>query len=127
MRNLKRWKLIPMVASAAGMLALAGCETSTSHDERSDGRVVDDKEITANVEKELKLDSTYKFQTIQTKTFGGLVQLSGFVDTDAERARAGQIAQQVKGVRQVENGIALKPEPLTPSGSTNYTHRIYSD
>lgn len=129
MRNLKRWRLVPNLAAAAALLAFAGCETSSSHDQRSDGRVTDDKEITANVEKELEREPVYKFQNVEAKTFAGVVQLSGFVDIEAQKNRAGEIAQGIRGVRQVENGIALKPVPapmMAPTGSTNGA-RIYSD
>ena len=114
------------MAAAAAMLTFAGCETS-SHDERSDGRQLDDKKITEHVEKELKEEPVYKFDSVQAKTFGGIVQLSGFVNTEDQKKRAGEVAQRVPGVRQVENSIALKPEPMAPTGSTNGLPRIYSE
>lgn len=115
------------MAAAAALLAFAGCETEKhSGDQRSEGRTIDDKMITENVQKELKAEPVYKFDNVEAKTFAGIVQLSGFVDTDAQKSRAGEVAQQVSGVRQVENGIALKPAPMAPTGSTNGT-RIYSN
>jgi osmotically-inducible protein OsmY len=44
------------------------------------------------------------------------VQLSGFVSTPQEKARAGDLASSVEGVRDVENQIALteEPEPAPP-------------
>jgi hyperosmotically inducible protein len=41
----------------------------------------------------------------------GVVQLSGFVSTPQEKARAGDLASAVEGVRDVENQIALTDEP----------------
>jgi osmotically-inducible protein OsmY len=130
MRNLKRWAVIQGVTATAVLLAFTGCKTSSSsHDERSDGRLIDDKEITQNVQKALKEEPIYKFDSVDTKTFGGIVQLSGFVNTEGQKRRAGEVAQEVSGVRQVENGIALKPAPapMNPTGSTNGTSRVYSD
>lgn len=127
MRNLKRWKLIQSTAAVAAWLTFTGCETS-SHDERSEGRAMDDKQITENVQKELKRDPVYKFENIDAVTFGAVVQLSGFVNTEGEKSRAEEIARQIQGVHQVVNGIALKPEPMSPTGSTNAgPTRIYSE
>ena len=115
------------MAAVAALLTFAGCETK-SHDERSEGRLVDDKEITENVQKELKREPVYKFTNVDATTFGGVVQLSGFVNNEDQKRRAAEIAQQVPGVRQVVNGIALKPEPMSPTGSTNGAQpRIYSE
>jgi osmotically-inducible protein OsmY len=119
-----------MVALTA-LLAFSGCESEKhSGDQRSEGRTIDDKMITENVQNRLKNEPVYKFDNVEAKTFAGIVQLSGFVDTDAQKSRAGEVAQQVTGVRQVENGIALKPAPMAPlgaTGSTNGASRIYSD
>jgi osmotically-inducible protein OsmY len=119
------------VTMLAILLAFAGCESEKhSGDQRTEGRTIDDKMITENVRKELKDEPVYKFDNVETKTFAGIVQLSGFVDTEAQKSRAGEVASHIRGVRQVENGIALKPEPmapLVPTGPTNGTPRIYSD
>jgi hypothetical protein len=39
----------------------------------------------------------------------GVVTLSGSVDTMAQRASAGKIAQGVDGAKKVENRLAIKP------------------
>jgi osmotically-inducible protein OsmY len=115
-------------AAVAMLLAFAGCESEKhSSDQRSEGRAIDDKTITENVEKDLKGEPVYKFDNVEAKTFAGIVQLSGFVDTEAQKRRAAEVAQQVPGVHAVENGIALKPAPMAPTGSTNGAPRIYSD
>jgi osmotically-inducible protein OsmY len=116
------------MAAVMTLLAFAGCETEKhSGDQRTEGRTIDDKMITENVEKELKAEPVFKFDNVETKTFGGIVQLSGFVDTEAQKTRAAEVAQQIPGVHQVQNGIALKPAPMAPTGSTNGSPRIYTD
>jgi len=52
-----------------------------------------------------------------------VVQLSGFVDTDEQKNRAGEIARQEEGVTQVVNNISLKPQGnnLQPTGR-DYDH-----
>src|ERR1043166_3662750 len=128
MRNLKQFRMIPTLAAAAALFTFTGCETSSSHDERSEGRVVDDKQITESVQKELKHEPVYKFSSVDVSTFGGIVQLSGFVNTEDQKNRAAEIAQRTPGVHEVSNGITLKPEPMSPTGSTNSSlPRIYSE
>jgi hypothetical protein len=99
---------ISYVSMAALLLVITGCET-TSKDERSEGRALDDKNITESVKKSLESEPTYKFSEVTVSTFAGIVQLSGFVNSDGEKQRAEDIAENTGGVRQVVNGIALKP------------------
>ena len=125
----KRIKMAKRLAVALTALTLVGvgCET-TSHDERSEGRILDDKSITENVQKELEREPVYKFGNVKVSTFGGIVQLSGFVNTDEQKSRAAEIAQRTPGVHEVSNGITLKPEAMTPTGATNANQpRIYSE
>ena len=110
--------------AAAMLIAMTGCET-TPKDERSEGRSLDDKHITENVEKSLQKEPTYKFSEVKVSTFAGIVQLSGFVNTDGEKSRAEDIAENTDGVKQVVNGIALKPE--MPATGRNSQSRIYSE
>ena len=42
------------------------------------------------------------------KTFKGVVQLSGFVDTDAQKHRAAELAKKVDGVKDLEDNITIK-------------------
>lgn len=123
MRNNTMQKLF-CVATAAILVAMTGCK-STPKDERSEGRTVDDKHITENVQKALEREPTYKFTEVNVKTFAGVVQLSGFVNTAGEKDRAAEIAQNTDGVTQVVNGIALKPE--MPATGRNSQSRIYSE
>jgi len=119
------------MTSATAVVALGtftGCETwnrttSTSTADRSAGRVADDKKITMDVKSNLKAEPTYKFTDVDVKTFAGVVQLSGFVNSEDQKQRAQQLAQQVAGVTQVQNNIALKPQANTPTGGNA---KIYS-
>jgi osmotically-inducible protein OsmY len=106
--------------------ALAGCQTPT-HDERSEGRMVDDKNITADVEKNLEADPTYKFESVGVRTFAGVVELSGFVNNEDQKTRAETIAKNTQGVREVANGITLKAINTEPTGRTNNEPRVYSE
>ena len=46
---------------------------------------------------------------VGVETYKGVVQLSGFVDNDYAKSKAGRLAKQVAGVTRVENNILIKP------------------
>jgi osmotically-inducible protein OsmY len=64
--------------------------------------------ITTRVKAALVRDPDLSAIEINVETFRGVVQLSGFVDTQAEINKAGQVARAVAGVEAVQNDIALK-------------------
>ena len=123
MANLKKLLLIGGSTAAVVLAGLTGCQTRDTSD-RTAGRIIDDKAITERVEDRLKEDPLYKFTGVDVRTFAGVVQLSGFVDTQEQKNRAGGLAQNVQGVTRVINNIALKPDTgLTPTGGTNNVYQ----
>jgi hyperosmotically inducible protein len=93
---------------------IMGCDNAYESDdrlpgERTTGEAVDDRAVTDRVEDALDNDSV-KYPDIQVSTFRGVVQLSGFVDTQEQKQRAGDIAEKVAGVKEVKNEISLKDE-----------------
>ena len=92
--------LMGIVLLLAGCAALSGRETA--------GEYVDDAAITASVKNEIFKDPKLKMFQIHVETFKNQVQLSGFVDSPREVARAGQIARNVKGVQDVNNNLVVR-------------------
>lgn len=112
----------------AAVLATTGCASWHNDGDRTAGRVVDDNHVTGRVEDKLGAEPVYKFSDVDVKTFNGVVQLSGFVDTEEQKARAGEVARSVEGVANVVNNITLKSrDTLTPTGRTNELNRPYLD
>jgi hyperosmotically inducible protein len=122
MINLKK---IILVGGMAATFALTGCEMMNNHSgDRTAGRALDDKTITATVQHDLNREPVYKFNGVDVKTFAGVVQLSGFVDTNEQKDRAGDIARRAEGVTQVVNNITLKPTGnLQPTSRPNEPYR----
>jgi hyperosmotically inducible protein len=93
-----------------GMLAVggfyAGCAGSPTKD--STGQYVDDTTITAKVKSALLGDGAVKSFEIKVETFKGVVQLSGFVDTEDQRSAATRDAMAVSGVQDVKDNITIK-------------------
>jgi len=69
---------------------------------------VDDAWITTKVKGMLLKDEILSGLQIQVDTSNGIVQLSGWVNSQDQVDRAASIAQDVKGVRRVENDILVK-------------------
>ncbi|HLS27294.1 MAG TPA: BON domain-containing protein [Opitutales bacterium] len=95
------------VAFLAASLLLIGCtSTSTS---RSSGEYLDDQAVNARVKAALLADDDVSGFDVSTTTYDGVVQLSGFVDTAAQRYRAERVAEEVSGVQSVVNNITVNP------------------
>jgi hyperosmotically inducible periplasmic protein len=72
------------------------------------GTRIDDSVITAKVKSELLADPAVKGLDAKVETYNGIVQLSGFVDSQAQMDRAIEIARAVNGVNGVENKMNIK-------------------
>ncbi len=83
-----------------------GC-ASTSTQEGT-GEYVDDTVITTKVKAEIFNDASLKSAEINVETFKGVVQLSGFVNSQEDINKAVRVARSVKGVVSVKNDMRLK-------------------
>jgi hyperosmotically inducible periplasmic protein len=72
------------------------------------GRAMDDAAITAKVKATLLANPDTRAD-IHVTTHQGVVQLYGFVNSRAQIHDAAKLAMEVQGVRQVDNGLQLKP------------------
>lgn len=78
---------------------------------RSSGQAVDDTVIAAKVKGEIAGKAGLGTAAdVNVEVNSGVVELSGFVPTAAEKAKAGEVARGINGVKDVENNIALKPK-----------------
>jgi hyperosmotically inducible periplasmic protein len=98
-----------LVAAMVALAAVYGSGCSVASGQRSMGDVVDDSTITTRVKSRFVEDKIVAANRISVETLKGVVQLSGFAVSDAERERAAQIAAAVPGVKQVQNAISVKP------------------
>lgn len=77
------------------------------------GTTIDDSAITTKVKSSLLADADVKGLDIKVETNKGEVQLSGFVDSQAQIDRAMSIARGVEGVNNVQNNMTLKTTETT--------------
>ena|SRR5579872_5851835 len=104
---MKKALWMPLVVALAAAAPIAAC-TSSSRTTESTGEYVDDAAITSKVKAALLGDSGLKSFDIGVETYKDVVQLSGFVNSDQVKARAGQVAGGVSGVRSVQNNLVVK-------------------
>jgi osmotically-inducible protein OsmY len=72
------------------------------------GEYFDDSVITAKIKTQLATDDFLKSFQISVESRKGIVQLSGFVDSQAAVDKAGEIARRVEGVKSVKNDLIVK-------------------
>lgn len=101
---MKIQKLFVLMLAAAS-LTLGACAASGPH--RSTGQVIDDTSIAGQIKTELLADTTTDGLNIDVEVDRSKVQLNGFVDTQAQVDRAGQIAKATPGVTSVDNQLKV--------------------
>lgn len=92
--------------AALALTTLIGCASSTN--KSSTGEYIDDSVITTKVKTAIFNEPTLKATEINVETYKGVVQLSGFVKTEAEIAKAIDVTRNIEGVVSVKNDIQLK-------------------
>ena len=88
------------------LAALMGCASTATQE--GTGEYVDDAVITTKVKAEIFNEPSLKSAEINVETFKGMVQLSGFVNSQDDINRAVRVARSVKGVVSVRNDMRLK-------------------
>jgi len=87
-----------LAGSVAGCAAIQGRETA--------GEYLDDTTVTTKVNASIM--NELGVGQVGVETMQGVVQLTGFVDTQQKKDRAGQIARGVSGVKEVKNNIVVR-------------------
>jgi hyperosmotically inducible periplasmic protein len=105
MLNLRKMRQIGLVMAILLIMGLAACQTPAG---RSAGGVVDDSTITTKVKAELFNDRLLSGFAISVDTFQGEVTLTGGVDSQQLKDRAGNITSSVRGVEKVNNLLKIK-------------------
>jgi hyperosmotically inducible periplasmic protein len=89
------------------LLAGAVLSVATAQADKTTGEVMDDNTVNASVKAALIGNKTTKAHDINVETYKGVVQLSGFVETAAQKDEAGKVAAGVDGVRSVSNNPSI--------------------
>lgn len=93
-------------AIAVSTVFMTGC--AVVRDQQTVGSYIDDATITTQVKARFAEDPTVSAMAIKVETLKGVVQLSGFAKTSAEREKAATLAANVNGVARVVNDIMVR-------------------
>jgi osmotically-inducible protein OsmY len=85
---------------------MTGCAASPPSE--TTGQYIDDAAITTKVKTAIFNEPTLKSTEIKVETYKGVVQLSGFVESQQSESKAVELAQNVSGVKSVKNDMRLK-------------------
>lgn len=99
-------KYLSALFLAVMLVTAVGC-ASTSKQEGT-GEYVDDAVITTKVKAAIFEDATLKVAEVNVETFKGVVQLSGFVNSQASINKAVELTRHIKGVKSVKNDMRIK-------------------
>jgi hyperosmotically inducible protein len=103
---MKKLNRISVFFAALAMATIVGCASTPT--QSGAGEYVDDSVITTKTKAAIFNEPTLKSAEINVETFKGVVQLSGFVSTQADINKAVSVARAVGGVTSVKNDMRLK-------------------
>jgi osmotically-inducible protein OsmY len=99
-------KRVPALFITGLIVLFAGCASTPTQE--GTGEYIDDTVLTTKVKAMVFNEPTLKSAEINVETFKGVVQLSGFVSSQADINKAIEVARGVKGVKSVKNDMQLK-------------------
>ena len=97
----------------ASMAAIALAIGTPALAQKTAGNMVDDGTITTSVKAGLVAEKGVPSGDVNVEVYKGVVLLSGFVKTQAEKDAAGKVAHKASGVTSVRNEIAVHPATST--------------
>lgn len=98
--------IMKFLACLVLVASFTGCASTSKHE--STGQYIDNSVITSKVKAAIFNEPTLKSMQITVETYKGVVQLSGFVDSEASVKKAGEVARSVEGVVSVKNDLIVK-------------------
>ena len=104
--NTKCCSKLAAIFLAILVASLFGCASTTTQE--GTGEYIDNTVITTKVKAAIFDEPTLKSSEINVETYKGVVQLSGFVNSQDDIDKAVEIARQVGGVKSVKNDMQLK-------------------
>ena len=97
-----------LTALFLGLTVLTAVGCASTQKTEGTGEYIDDSVITTKVKAAILNEPTLKVAEINVETFKGIVQLSGFVSSQADVNRAVEVARNVNGVKSVRNDMRVK-------------------
>jgi osmotically-inducible protein OsmY len=99
-------KYVSALFLAVSLVTTVGC--SSTPKQEATGEYIDDTVLTTKVKAAILDEPMLKVAEINVETFKGVVQLSGFVSSQAAANKAVEVARGVGGVKSVKNDMRMK-------------------
>jgi hyperosmotically inducible protein len=104
-------RLVIVVAFALpAFVFINGCKSTATQAVTAPGKTsTDDAALAARVKQALVADPELRSLPMSVATYRGVVQLSGYVDSEAQIQKALAVTRGVAGVQSVSNDLQLRP------------------
>lgn len=103
---MKQLKRVSACVLTGLVVVFLGCASTPTRE--GTGEYMDDTVITTKVKAAIFNEPSLKVSEINVETFKGVVQLSGFVSSQADINKAVAVARGIQGVRSVKNDMRVK-------------------
>ncbi len=103
---MKQFKYLSSIILAITFITILGCASTSTH--QATGEYIDDSVITTKVKAAVLNEPSLKSAEVNVETFKGVVQLSGFVSSEADITKATEVANNVAGVKSIKNDMRIK-------------------
>ena len=114
MRNARYSKgqlLIVTVLALSASVFINGCHSTATSTVTAPGQIAtDDAALAARVKQALVADSGLRSLPISVATYRGVVQLSGYVDSEVQIQKALAVTRGVPGAQSVSNDLHLRSQ-----------------
>ncbi|MBC8746316.1 MULTISPECIES: BON domain-containing protein [Paraburkholderia] len=114
MRNAPYIKSRLLIVAAFALPAFvftSGCKSTVTPPLTAPGKIAtDDAALAARVKQALVADPELRSLPMSVATYRGVVQLSGYVDSEAQIQKALAVTRGVPGVQSVSNDLLLRPQ-----------------
>jgi hyperosmotically inducible protein len=105
-RAMKQLKRVSACFLTLLVVVFLGCASTPTRE--GSGEYLDDTVITTKVKAAIFSEPSLKVSEINVETFKGVVQLSGFVNSQTDISKAVAVARGVQGVKSVKNDMRVK-------------------
>ena len=108
---LSTWSLLVGLTGCAGERYTHRIDEDRTADRdynQSTDQRMEDSRTAERVREALAAGVDYKYDGVKVIASDGVVQLSGLVNTSAQRTSAGEVTSKVAGVKSVENNLTVK-------------------
>lgn len=103
---MKHFKYLSALFLSVILMSFLGCASTPKQE--GTGEYIEDSVITTKVKAAILNEPGLKVAEINVETFKGIVQLSGFVSSKADKGKAVEVARGVKGVKSVKDDMLVK-------------------